>query len=67
MAFSKLLFAGQTPSPAPSGGSVGEAGGRPTDPREFDDRPRNLGGGEGVAVAALGLLGVLTFLPFCGK
>eukprot|EP00904_Undaria_pinnatifida_P009229 jgi/Undpi1/5436/HiC_scaffold_2.g00715.m1 len=35
--------------------------------QNFQDTSLRVGGGNGVAVAALGLLGVLTFLPICSK
>ena len=33
----------------------------------FEDKPLTLAGGEAIALGALGLFAVLTFLPFCTK
>lgn len=33
----------------------------------FEDNPLNVAGPEAIALAALGILGLLTFLPSCGK
>lgn len=68
-----LAFLGGTASPAPSVGTTAPSPGslgfaeRVARTQSFQDRSLSTGGSNGVAVAALGLLGVLTFLPVCSK
>lgn len=71
MSFGELpLFAGGSLSPAASGvtpaptSAATIADGQIMD---FEDRPLSVEGGNGVALAALGVLSVLTFLPACVK
>ncbi|CAB1097604.1 unnamed protein product [Ectocarpus sp. CCAP 1310/34] len=52
---------GATPSPAQGTGT--EA----LETYSFEDKPLDMSGGEGFAVAALALFGLLTFLPLCTK
>lgn len=66
-------FSGGSASPAPSvvttpptPGALGFAE-RASRTQNFQDTSLRVAGGNGVAVAALGLLGVLTFLPVCSK
>lgn len=53
-------------TPAPTTTALG-TGTRGIETLSFEDNALNLSGGEGVALAALGLFGALTFMPFCAK
>ena len=69
VSFGKLpSFAGRSLSPVPSGVTTEPTSAANTSiSLDFEDNTLSVAGGNGVALVALGVLSVLTFLPSCVK